>query len=232
MRSLFTLLTLGFAVLSFNTQAIADGLVYQLPEDGTSAEFDLKFSGPGKQGTGSLTVSSVGKVKEDGKACRWIEFNIVMTLNDMERRMVAKVLIPETEFAPGKKPFENRVRAWIRLGESPDAKNLEQNDFGPLPVFLSGPFENAKKLDAIEVETKALGKLKCEGASGLVKTEDRRKNETTIETRLNKKAPFGVVSCKMEMKAERNGEFVPEVEITLTLKKVGKDAKSLLPDSK
>lgn len=45
----------------------ADGLLYQLPEDGAKVVFDLKIETNGMEGTGTLTMSSVGKVTEDDK---------------------------------------------------------------------------------------------------------------------------------------------------------------------
>lgn len=131
----------------------------------------------------------------------------------------------------GKKPFENRVRGWVRMQEGQDPVKLEQANFGPIPAFLAGPFEDSKKLEETEVDVPSLGKLKCAGVSGTVTYEDRRKNVVAMESRLHKSAPFGVVSSKMDVKVERNGELAQEVVITLALKSVGKDAKSALPDS-
>ena len=209
----------------------ADGLLYQLPEDGTKAVFDLKIETRGMEGTGTLTMSSVGKVTEDGKACRWIEFALDVKFGERAHKTVAKVLIPESEMTAGKKPFENRVRGWVRLNEGQESVKLEQANFGPVPAFLAGPFEDSKKLEEAEVDSPSLGKVKCAGVSGTLTYEDRRKNVVAMETRLHKTAAFGVVSSKMDVKVERNGELAQDVVITLALKSVGKDAKSELPDS-
>jgi hypothetical protein len=229
MRNLFSLVAVSLAFLGSSSLANAGGLIQQLPKDGTSATFDMKMVARGMEGTGTLTVSSVGKVEEDGKPCRWIEIEMAMKIGELERTVIAKILIPEAELKAGKKPFDNRVRGWINMRG--DVKALEQKDFGPLPAFFAGPLDNSKKLDAAEVESKALGKLKCEGVSGSVTYEDRRKNEVSIETRLHKSAPFGVVSSSFDLKSERNGVLSAEVEMKLTLKTVGKDAKSKLPDN-
>jgi len=72
------------AVLLVPTAARADGLIYQLPADGTSAEFDLKVTmesnGQTMEADGSFAIKSVGKQKVDDVDSRWIEFELPQTL--------------------------------------------------------------------------------------------------------------------------------------------------------
>ena len=55
----------------------ADGLLYQLPKDGTWASYDLNVSVQRETTmTGILRLASVGQVTEDKTPCRWIEVQI------------------------------------------------------------------------------------------------------------------------------------------------------------
>jgi hypothetical protein len=77
--------------------AFGDGLIYQLPSDGSWVRYKLSEEGtavitfppgdpapPGPGGStpsrakirGSLELRSVGKVDMDGEACRWIELKL------------------------------------------------------------------------------------------------------------------------------------------------------------
>ena len=218
-------------LLAFGSQTFAEGLIYKLPADGVSAVFDLKFDSRGMEGTGSITVASVGKATVDGKACRWIEFIFEMNVGERERKVVAKVLMPEAEIKAGQKPFDNRIRGWIRTRVGREVRDLLQNDFGPIPAFIANPLDESKKLEAIELDIKPFGKIKCKGESGSVTYNDRAKNVVSVETRLHEKSPFGVVWCRFNIKSERNGELVPSANMTLTLKSVGKENKTQLPDN-
>ncbi|MDA1052056.1 MAG: hypothetical protein O3C40_16445 [Planctomycetota bacterium] len=147
----------------------ADGLLYQLPVDGAWVLFDTKVTmtrGDQKRdATGQLRMASVGTATADGKKCRWIEFKLAMKVDDNERVIVAKVLVPELHLNEGQKPVENRVRGWIRLGEGTDVVELTEQNLGPIPGFMANPLTDVELLEAKLVES-PLGKLSCVGLTG------------------------------------------------------------------
>lgn len=216
--------------------AFADGLAYQLPADGTWVKYDLKVTidRPGAPiAKGTIKMSSVGKATIDGKACRWIEFSMTLNMGEREQKTVAKVLVPESELKAGGKPYDNKIRGWIRLREGQEIKSLADGQQGPLPVFLAGPMTGEKKLKAVEITNAKLGKVKASGVEGQVQyAEGDRKFQVTVESRTNEKSPFGVLTTKMKVARERDGEYKAEVELELDLADVGTGAKSELPDNK
>src|SRR5579872_1844498 len=195
---------LAAVVVAASSSARADGLFYKLPEDGTSARFDLDLSG-GPTGTemkstGTLTMSSVGRVTENDEKCRWIEFKLVLkNQQDQERTIISKVLIPEKHLAKGKSPADHLVRGWLKreMGEVQELNDLKNPNAGPLPAFLSGPLKDAKDLEAIEIDS-ILGKLACAGQTGRNESEQGAIMAVAeFENRLHEKAPFGVVASKI-----------------------------------
>ncbi len=233
-RALFSSLVL--VLLMGSQTAWADGLFYQLPADGSSVVFDLKMKadagGEEREGGGSLTMSSVGQAEVDGEKARWIEFKMVMQMGEREQTIIAKTLVPEKHLKLGENPFANFSKAWLKQGDR-DPKEIKEavgNDAGPLPAFLSGPLNNKEELEAVEVES-GLGKLKCRGVTGdLELDEGNQKIKIAFENRLHNMAPFGVVTSKMKFKVTRDGEAFEGGTLNLSLKEVGTNAKSELPD--
>jgi hypothetical protein len=234
------LLSLGLCALLAVPVALGDGLVHALPADGTSAKFaielNMKKGNEEKKAEGSLVMSSVGVTDVDGKKCRWIEFKMHFTIDDKEQTIVAKALVLEKALKEGENPGAAMIRGWLKDREDQEPKELKdlQDDrAGPLPVFLSGPLQNAKKLDKKTLENKALGKIDCAGIQGENSYDlKREKLEVKMENRLHPKAPFGVVESKMHFQAFRDGQARDQGTLILRLVEVGKDAKSELPDQK
>ena len=211
--------------------ALADGLFYRLPEDGSFARFDLQMKmergGMEMNAQGSLQMSSVGKTAVNGEDCRWIEIKLVMDMNGKEETVLGKILIPEKHLKAGATPLEHAVKGFLKM---PGQQTKELNDFkgneaGPLPLFLSGPLDDLKKLPKEVIDT-GIGKLECEGVTGMKAFEEGpNKINVRLENRLSDKAPFGLASSKMDFKTDGGGGT-----LTLRLLDVGKDAKSELPD--
>lgn len=231
-------MSMGFGLLLALPVLQADGLVHRLPEDGASAKFDLEMTmnvqGMDKTITGHMVMASVGKADVEGKACRWIEFKLQMDFDGKEKIVVAKALIPEKAIKPGENPGTAMIRAWLKEdGEPKELKDLQGQDAGPLPVFLSGPLLKSKKLAKEAMDNKALGKIEAEGVSGSNSFDQgKEKIEVKMENRLHPKAPFGVVRSKIEFQIFRNGEARQQGTLVLKLIEVGKGAKSELPDKK
>ncbi|MBW3539746.1 MAG: hypothetical protein KY476_05705 [Planctomycetes bacterium] len=220
------------SIVATSAACRADGLFYKLPEDGVWAQYDLKMEPPrGDEEPlveGSFRMASVGSTTENGEKCRWIEMVIDIQHRGRAHKTIAKVLFPEKQLAEGKQPVEHIVRGWLKEGER-EVHNVTE-DLGPMPAFLAGPLEDKKKLKPVTLDT-PLGKLDCEGVTGTTAWDESGHTDTaTIETRLNDKAPFGVVTSTIAMKREQNGNVRDRGKLVFTLTKTGTDAKSELPD--
>src|SRR5215471_2352657 len=214
--------------------ARADGLLYELPEDGSWVRFDseysLKFDGMEKaiQGTGTMTMASVGKVVEGTEACRWIEFKVQLKDIGPEQILIRKLLIPEKYLKKGENPTKHVVRGWAKFNDEDVKRAVPVH--GYWPAYLAGPLQDKRKLDKQLVESK-LGALKCEGVTGWIKyKEGDLHTKATFETRLHEKAPFGVVSARMQFELTRDGKIQRMIDATAKLIAFGKDAKTALPD--
>jgi hypothetical protein len=225
----------GVCVLSPGI-ALADGLFYQLPEDGSwvcfDAQYTFKIDGmeePG-QGTVTLTMASVGKTFEGPEPCRWIEFKVQLKEIGPEQVLIRKLLIPEKYLKKGENPTEHVVRGWAKFNDEDVASAVPVH--GRWPAYLAGALQDEKKLDQQLVENK-LGALTCEGETGWIQYKEGDVHfKVTFETRLHEKAPFGVVSCRMQFEMKRDGKVLQTVDATAKLGDFGKDAKTVLPDHK
>lgn len=225
--------------------ALADGLLYQLPADGSWVRYDWKGSGTKPDGTdtqvtGTLTLSSVGVAEIDGKECRWIELHMDIHGEGISFTNAYKLLIPAEHLGRGQKPLQNIVKAWnqhsfvhtepfeIKNPSGTGAKFLEG-----ITQLLHGPFVDPKEQPATKIES-PLGDLDCVTVIANEKTE--RKDGITMNSefrvQLNEKVPFGVVSWEHKADEERRGK--PHLKMLTRLKvvAVGTDAKSSMPDSK
>ena len=179
--------------------ARGEGLLYQLPKDGTWARYECTTTAESGGATvtvpGSVWIASVGQVTVNDETCRWIEVRI--------KKETVKALVPEKLVAKGKLTIDHVVRAWVRAGDRV-SKKLEH-----LRVLLKGPdivffvtfspaMQNVKQLEAKTVSSK-LGKLSCLGVTG---TYQGRKIDITFESRLHSKSPFGVISSRWDIQID------------------------------
>jgi hypothetical protein len=163
------------------TESRADGLLYQLPEDGSTITFNLEMTG---EGAGTLVMSSVGKKDVEGQPCRWIEVQMTMKRGGEDRVIIAKALMPEKELKKGGRPWDNFKAAWLKMGdgEPEEIKEVVGNRAGPLPAFLSGPLANEQPLPAASVDS-GLGILNCAGVTGDIALQDgQSKVSITLES--------------------------------------------------
>ncbi len=160
----------------------ADGLLQQLPEDGSWARFDVetqiyKRTGePGTKFTGSFTISSVGKATVDGEPCRYIELKSFSKSSKPDGGEaqegtvnIHKFLIPEKRLAAGESSLEHVRRGFFRVGggKSNDGQPIPFRQFDidevrvsyrdMLRTVLPGSLKDVRKLPAETVECK-LGK--------------------------------------------------------------------------
>src|SRR5262245_2835245 len=216
--------------------ARADGLLYQLPEDGAwvrlDAQYTFKADGMEKpgQGTGTITMASVGKAVEGSEPCRWIEFKVQLKDIGPEQILIRKLLNPEKFLKKGENATAHVVRGWAKFNDEAVERAVPVH--GRWPAYLAGPLQDEKKLDEQLVESK-LGALKCEGVTGWIKyKEGDLHTKVMFETRLHEKAPFGVVSTRMQFGVKRDGKVQQTIDATAKLSDFGKDAKTALPDHK
>ncbi len=197
MRNLITPLITVVLALSTGS-AWADGLLYQLPEDGSWVLFDAMVTMTRENDRGvetqnvkeesSLKMSSVGTSMEDGIPCRWIEFNLTIKFDNTENVIVAKILIPESSLVEGKNPVENRIRGWIRNGIKSEVVELTDDNLGPIPVFLANALTDVKELSEVTIEIpgfltrppKKTGKKSANKTEQ--KTDDKIEGETADKT--------------------------------------------------
>jgi len=86
-------------------RATADGLITQLPDDGSWAEFELKLilteNEQKREHSAYLRLSSVGQVENQGIKCRWVELQVSRT-EPPKPDEVAKILVPEESLKSGR----------------------------------------------------------------------------------------------------------------------------------
>jgi hypothetical protein len=232
--SLLLLAMIGGVDLLCPGIARADGLLYQLPEDGSwvrfAAQYTFQLEGMEKAatGTGTMTMASVGKAREGAEACRWIEFTVKLKDSGAEHILIRKLLIPEKYLKKGENPTEHVVRGWAKYDNEGVERAVPVH--GRWPAYLAGPLQDERKLDKRLVESK-LGALRCEGVTGWIQyKEGDLHTKVTFETRLHDKAPFGVVSSRMQFQVKRDGKVQQTIDATAKLTDFGRDAKTALPD--
>jgi len=229
------LLTL-LGVSLVGSSLLADGLIHKLPEDGTRVTYKTEFTStpappPGFKAT--VTLSSVGKVMHEGKACRWIELGFISEFNEVERAQYFKLLIPEDQLKKGGNPITNAVKAFEKQGDAEprESTNPANPIKGPLPILFGGPLKDAKPLEKTTLQT-GLGDLECTGNRGIYSYEkDGSSFMAEIESLAHEKAPFGVARMAIQF-STKQGDREEKGTLTLTVEKVSTGAESKMPNVK
>jgi len=237
MHTLQSLLVSCLALLAVVPSATADGLITQLPDDGSWAEFELKLTltenGQQRERSAYLRLSSVGQVEHQGTKCRWVELQI-SRIEPPQPDEVTKILVPEESLKSGKVTAASLIRGWRKPGDE-EATELDKDQprvkIGPLALLLSGSFSNSQKLEKDDVKVEGLGSLSCDKTTGkhempMSPTENLPADITVWR---HSKASFGTVKLRVHIvdkrpDREREGVF-EAVQV-----KSGKDAKSALPE--
>lgn len=218
-------------------RATADGLITQLPEDGSWAEFELKLTltenGQQRERSAYLKLSSVGQVEHQGAKCRWVELQI-SRIEPPQADEVTKILVPEESLKSGKVTAASLIRGWRKPADE-EATEMDKDQprlkIGPLALLLSGSFSDPQKLEKEDVKVEGLGSLACDKTTGKheLSMSESEKAPADITVWRNSKASFGTVKLRVHIvdkrpDSERDGVF-EAVQV-----KSGKDAKSALPD--
>lgn len=243
-RCIFTMLMVEASA----SVALGDGLLYQLPPDGTWATYSLDGSSATDtrelRSKAKLRIASVGHLIVDGEPCRWIEVqSFDLDIPGMNSRILEsqnqtfKLLIPEKHLSKGSSPIDHVLRGWGVLGpkgqHKPEALrnvNAKEFDWILVPLILAGPLHNPRTLEDAEVDSK-LGKVPCGGIRGTLRVEsagNRPATECEVEYRSYAKSPFGIVTADYAIKAEP----VTALRLRLRLIDFGKNAVSALPEAK
>ena len=235
-----------FALFVLSAQWVrADGMLYQLPKDGAWATYEFTASAKTTGGAaddamsfkGTLTIASVGQVVVQDQPCRWIEVQLGMAANNPEeiRGEVYKILVPENFLVKGQSPLAHVLQAWFQRGGQPPQRLADPGDInvGPLPIILSGPWSNVKKLDKVAIDGK-LGNLSCEGTQGTLdfKMGSVGNMVCRLENRLHENSPFGVVTCRWSLELPEVQGKKAVIYWNLKLIDVGGNAVSKLPSVK
>ncbi len=238
MHSIQSLLVPALALLFATVpRATADGLITQLPDDGSWAEFELKLTltenGEKRERSAYLRLSSVGQDEHQGAKCRWVELQI-SRIEPPQPDEVTKILVPEESLKTGKVSAASLIRGWHKPADE-DAAELDKDrprmKIGPLAMLLSGSFSGSSKIEKEDVTVAGLGSLSCEKTTGKHDLPMGPSENLPADITLwrHAKAPFGAVKLRIHIvdkqpDREREGVF-EAVQV-----KFGKDAKSALPD--
>ncbi len=122
MRQLFVL-ALIFIVMILPARTNAEGLIHQLPKDGSWVRFEINGKGIAADGTvkisikGTQTISSVGRVAVNNEQCRWIEIETALNYDRRDSKTgkhteIFKLLIPEQYLTKGKNPRDHVLKAY------------------------------------------------------------------------------------------------------------------------
>lgn len=141
--------------------ALGDGLVFNLPSDGTFAEFreenrfvtqavlsdklkamlpaaERERSRPEEKGemTGIVRISSVGHSRRAGQDCRWIELTRVPSGQDEPSNHILKILVPEKYLRRGKHPLDHAVLTFFNPKERDQANRESPQGFNRIGYEL------------------------------------------------------------------------------------------------
>ncbi len=228
----------------------AEGLIDQLPPDGTWSrfEFDVSGSEPGGKDVamkGTVTLSSVGVVRVEGEVCRWLEIRMEMKHQGQPFTHIWKLLIPEKSLRKGADPLARVHRLGHKLSqvaggvtqEIPDLKGTGAPQLTSLRRFLRGPIQDTQELSPVTVETRR-GTLVCGGRKAQEKGRktqektdqpDQSSHDWTYITRLHNSVPFGVVTQDYTMRVQQDGKETGQTIGKMKLIDFGKGAKTEIP---
>ena len=174
--------------------AFADGLIWQLPPDGTAVEFEgdcrsefkpvlsREFADklPSKEVEKlecpqnvklrtSVTVSSVGQVTRVEQKCRWIE----LTWRSNDNENVLKVLVPEKFLTRGEDPLDHAILTFFNPKPADKAGVSEEKGFNRIQYELDRfrsvfptPLKEVRQLANRTIETPLGMFADCEVIAG------------------------------------------------------------------
>ncbi len=242
--SLATILALTLIMANVSA-VVADGLIHQLPKDGSWVQFDMTGEGLSPTGEvtvtieGTVTVKSVGQEQIDGTDCRWIEIETEMEARrarGIRSRRIEdfKLLIPEKHLTAGQNPRAHVLKAWTKdtrgIVKELDLKSEEARAVQSLDELLNGGLPNPEKIDGAELKAPG-GTFKCTHLSGKELSKSGE-IDLAIQTWLSDEVPFGVVAYRHTKMRKKGDESLGGRWMELKFAKSGTDAKSTVVPAK
>ncbi|MBI3866319.1 MAG: hypothetical protein HY290_30940 [Planctomycetia bacterium] len=243
MKRIFTIAVAAIALTIANLPAArADGLIHQLPADGSWVQFDMTGEGVRPNGQvsvkikGTVTVKSVGREPVDGADCRWIELEMVMEGErgggqPEGRTSFIKLLIPEKHLAAGQNPLDHVKKAWKKEGKDGNSVALDLTGNGAPEVkrmdeLLNAGIASSEKKGDVEISVPA-GKFRCTHLKGQ-ESQAGGAVDVEIQTWLANDVPFGVAAYRHSKMRKSNGQSQGGRSMELKLSKSGTGAKSAI----
>ena len=216
------------SLLAITTSGRANGLINNLPDDGSfvifKAKSELDLQGNLQTFERELKIASVGKQEVEGKPARWIE----LATEFAGQKVMAKLLIEEKYLKGDQDPFEHIVKAWGLEGGQ--VVELPENRLRRFMIFALGVphFDKPEKKEKEKIKTD-LGEFECQHLKGETEADGPMDQKIKFNGELwtNDKVPFGLVKAKI-----KSDIGVGSIETEMEAIKSGKDAKSELPDAK
>ena len=189
--------------------------------------------------SGTVTLSSVGEVSENGVKYRWIELHSDVSQNGRKHKFIWKILIAEKDLGPKAKGMPEIVRGYQKMN---DTDPTELSDFlkrrkGPLFVFFGGDPKSAKAVKGEKVIDFQNGQLKIAASSedsfeyNPFKESESVKSQVQRTVWKHEKVPFGTAKMNVNANLINVQAMGPKkIKMTFELLEFGKDAKSSLPD--
>jgi hypothetical protein len=247
------------AGLGWESAVVADGLIFQLPADGVWARYAYEAEGAMTIGeftlpiaiTGTSTISSVGKVKQNRETYRWIELKSESESEEVYPRLILKMRIPEKRLQRGQDPLAHSVQTFfdpkpMDEKKAPSFESFIDDGFNRIQYEIDRfrpdfpkPLNDVKTLNRETVETPAGRFEDCEvitgtsGYDGPLVLDGRSVYRGTYRITIHPRAPFGVVALSMESTGREIGDDqVAHVTFkkSLTLVATGVGAVSALPE--
>jgi hypothetical protein len=227
-------------ILAAAAPAMADGIISQLPPDGSWAEYDV--TGEGLEPSGKISVrlkgtfklSSVGRETLDGDPCRWIEIETAIEFRrggeKGEQTDIVKLLVPEKFLVNGQNPAAHVLKAWKQNGQGVarelDLQGDDAREVASLDEIFHKPLNLTETKEGVELETPA-GTFRCQNIEAKQIPEQRDAPvEFSTHAWLADKAPFGVVAYRYDKMRSRGGVSLGGRWMEWKLAKSGADAKS------
>ena len=236
-----TALTIAVALVLHAPLAVADGLIQQLPMDGSWVRFDLTGEGRSPSGDvgvtlkGTMTLRSVGREMVDGAECRWVETETSIEFQrggaTSQVGEVLKLLIPEKFLAADQNPRAHVLKAWKKDREGVrelDLKGTDAREVESADELFHAPIPGAKREEGIELKVTG-GTFRCSHVSAKSKSKQGNSDiELTTETWLTEKVPFGVAGYRLSKSRSANGASQGTRTMEIKVAESGKDAKSAI----
>jgi hypothetical protein len=228
------------AILVSVAPAIADGIISQLPPDGSWVQYDVTGEALEPSGNVSVTLkgtfklSSVGREMLDGNPCRWIEIETAIEFGRGEEKRelteIVKLLVPEKFLVNGQNPSAHVLKAWKQDGQGVarelNLKGDDAREVTSLDEIFHGPLNLKETKEDVALETPA-GNFRCQSIKAKQIPEQRDAPvEFSTQTWLADKTPFGVVAYRYDKMRSRDGVSLGGRWMEWKLAKSGADAKS------